>query len=138
HALIVGERLVFDVVRVAEGLDPADELRERIADPRNHHGPALDTAHPVDPLLEGDERQQLLDVVDPGLRDRALDPDTPWPRLQAMGMGRRIALARAELVEVVVAGDVLVGRARLVDRERAGARIERGPRRRPGAGGPRR
>ena len=62
HLGFVGQGDEFDILGIAGGLDPANQFGQWIADPRNHHRPALDAAQPVDPLLH---RRQLEQVVDP-------------------------------------------------------------------------
>ena len=66
----------------------------------------------------------------------ALAGDGPGPRLQGVGVLGGVGLAGAELVEVVVAGDVLEGRLLLVDR--VGRPASRWAGRRTATPGPRR
>ena len=71
-----------------------------------------------------------------GLATSPSQADGPGARLQGVGVLGGIRLARAELVEVVVGGDVLEGRLLLVDG--VGARLHVGQRRRTATPGPRR
>ena len=64
---------------------------------------------PVDALLEGLEVHQILDAVIARLRDHPIDLDRPRRDLHRAGVLGRVALLEAELVEIVVGGDVLVG-----------------------------
>ena len=62
---------------------------------------------------------RLLDAEAARLADQALDAHGPGLGLHALRVARRIGLVGAELVEVVVAGDIGVGVKRL-QRDRAG------------------
>jgi len=95
------------------GLYARYEVPQREAVPRNDHGPALDAAVPVRPLFDGLSLEDVVQVVVTRLGDFAGDLDLPGARLEAPGVLRRILLAGAELVVVVVVGDALV-RGRLV------------------------
>jgi hypothetical protein len=62
----------------------------------------------IDPLNRGESLEQLVEVVGCGLRDFAHHLDLPGSSLEAAGVGLGVALVGAELVVVVVAGDVFV------------------------------
>jgi hypothetical protein len=61
----------------------------------------------VDALFEGGHFHDVGEVENLGLGDRALDGDGPGRGLQAAGAFGGIVFARAEFVEIVVAGDIL-------------------------------
>ena len=117
HLLLVGQGGEFDVLGAAGRLDALDQLGQRQANPRNDHRPAFDTAHAVDALFKRREFEQFVDVVDPGVLDQAFDRHRPRPGNQRSGASRRVGLVGAELVVVVVRGDVLVRRHLFVEHE---------------------
>ena len=104
--VVVGEEL--DVLGAGQRVALLDELRERVADPGNDHAPGLDAAMAVDAVFERAQLEQVVDVEGERLGDFALDLDGPGARGQAAGVLRGVALVHAELVEVVVVGDVVV------------------------------
>ena len=108
HGFGVGQRHEFDEFRVAQGFDLLDQLRHRVSNPRDHHGPTLDAAQAINPLFLCAELLQVLDGEFPWLLDQALDIHCPRRGLQRMGIFRRVAFVGAELVKVVVGGGVLV------------------------------
>src|SRR5438309_6114858 len=114
HLLRVEERREGDVPGTRRRLDPAEEIAEREAEPRNDHRPGLDAAHAVDALLEREPAEQLVHVDDLRFLYLTVDAHRPGAGPQRAGQLRRVALVGAELVEVVVGGDVAVRRARLV------------------------
>ncbi|ABA48737.1 hypothetical protein BURPS1710b_3740 [Burkholderia pseudomallei 1710b] len=117
HLRRVRERDELHVLRVGGRLDALDELRQRKADPRNHHRPAFDAAQPVHALLERRELQQRVDVVHLRVPDFSFDRHAPRMRPQRAGTARGIALVGAEFVEVVIGRDVLERRHLLRDDE---------------------
>ncbi|NRP51540.1 hypothetical protein XMM354_003339 [Aliiroseovarius sp. xm-m-354] len=76
--------------------------------PRHHHRPRLDTAQTVDALFNGHRLHDVLKSVVAGLVDHACDGHRPRGSRQRSGVFRRVAFVRAELVIVVVFGDVFV------------------------------
>ena len=112
-------RLEGDILRAAQGLDALDEIRQREPDPGDDHRPALDAAHAVDALLEGRGLDEILDRELARLSDHPVDLHRPGRGLEGLGLCGRIVLAGAELVIIVVAGDVLPARLLLVRGERA-------------------
>ncbi|EAU65733.1 conserved hypothetical protein [Stigmatella aurantiaca DW4/3-1] len=102
------------VLRTARGLHALDQLPQRDAQPGDDHGPGLHAAHPVDALLRREPGEELVDVHRLRLVHLAVHDDGPGPRLERMGVLDRIPLVEPELIEVVVGGDVVVGRLRLV------------------------
>ena len=131
-----GER---DIGGLALRLGALEHGAERNAHPRDHHRPRFDAPQPVDALLQLDRLDQVLELIGRRLAAQAVDLHRPRRRLHAAGVPRRIVLAGAELVEVVVAGDVLEAVQLLVGRHHA--RLDVGERRlaaapsRAGAGG---
>ena len=110
HLLLIGKREELHKLRLGQRIALLDELREGVAVPGNHHAPCLDTAEAVDALLHRFELHQRVDVKGLLLLHQSGHLHGPWPRVHGAGIPRRIALVRAELVEIVVVRDVLVGR----------------------------
>ena len=139
HLLGVEQRGERHVLRARRRLDPTQQVTEREAEPRDDHRPCLDASHAIDALFEREPSQQRVDVDDLRPAHLTFDGDRPRARSQRAGPFGRVALLGAELVEVVVRGDVAERRLRLVgpvgstasDRERrlAGAGHDLGGRR---------
>jgi hypothetical protein len=108
HGLGVGQRHELDELGVALRLDLLDQFGQRVADPWNHHRPALDAAQAVDALFLRAELQQVFDAVLARLLDQPFDFHRPGPRLQRAGVLGGVGLVGAELVVVVVGRRVLV------------------------------
>ena len=104
----------FDVFRRRRRLQLVDQLTQGKALPRNHHGPGLYATETIDPFLGGDAPEQVIQVIVARFVDRTIDPHRPraWP--QGVSVLRRVALTGPEFVEVVVLGDVIVGRQLVV------------------------
>ena len=109
HALGIQQSLEGDILRVAERLDHIEQFGQRKTHPRNHHGPRLDAAHPVNPLLRRTDFQQIVQVEDPGLSHQALDRHLPAFGVKLRCRRRNSFLVGRELVEIVVMRDVLKG-----------------------------
>ena len=124
HGFGIGLGHEFDEFGVAGGLDFADQFHQRIAHPRDHHGPAFHAAHAVNPLFHGTEFEQVFQGVFARPLDQTLDLDRPGAGLQGVRMPRRIGFVVAKFVKVVVAAGVFVGRD-FVDRHRARHRRRR-------------
>ena len=86
-----------------------NNLAQRHADPRDHHGPSFDAAKPVDPFFQAVRRNQVVNIVDAGVFHRAFDRNGPGPWLEIARILGRIFLAGAEFVEIVVGGDAFEG-----------------------------
>ena len=114
HFLGAEDRFEGHEVRARAGSQSRDHLAQRHADPRDHHGPALDAAQAVDALDQTVRRDQVVNVVDAGVLHRAFDRNGPRPGLEIAGILGRVLLVGAELVEVVVGGDAFEGRQLLV------------------------
>ena len=119
HLPRIHQRLELDVLRLGRGLEPLQEIAERIADPRHDDRPPLDAAKAVDALLERRPLHDVFDVVGARLAALPIDHHAPRPRLEGVGVLPRVGLVEAELVEIVVGGDVLVGVDLFVGAERA-------------------
>ena len=91
-----------------------DQILEREALPRDHHAPGLDTAVPVDPLLEFVRLDQVVELVAARLVNLPFDLHRPGTGSEVLGIRRRVIFARPELVEIVVAGNRLIGRERII------------------------
>src|SRR2546425_731410 len=79
-------------------------LRE--AEPGHDHRPRLDASHAIDPLLQRGPLDELVDIDHLRPVHLTLDSYRPRPRPERARVRGRVALVRAELVEVVVGGDV--------------------------------
>jgi hypothetical protein len=104
-AVEIAEEL--DVFGVRERVALLDEFGERVADPGNDHAPALDAAEAVGAVFERVQLEQGVDVEGLGGLTRPVT-------LTVQGrVGRHacvlggVGFVGAELVEVVVVGDVL-------------------------------
>src|SRR5690606_4931268 len=111
-----------DVLRLRGRRELPEYIAQRHAQPWDHHRPAFHAAQAVDALGRRDAVQQVVERQRAGALAFARDLDVPGRGAQGLRRPRRIRLAGAELVEVVVAGDVLVAGERLVGGE-AGARL---------------
>lgn len=96
-------------------------------DPRNHHGPRLNAAHPVNPLLRRRDFQEVVERENFRLVDQAFDRNRPAVGLEVRRLHRDLLLVRGELVEIVVMRDVperglrlVHGEARIIVRCRKG------------------
>src|SRR6185436_20636292 len=79
-----------------------------------------DAAEAINALLERVRLDELVDVVVARLGDVAVDLDLPGPRVELLGVVlRTVTCARGELVEVVVARNVLVQARSLGGTQRA-------------------
>ena len=111
HLRRAEERFEGHILRLRLHPHPVQKVRKRKADPGHDHRPGLDTAETVDAFLK---RYALEDVVQPVIPrpvDQPVDLDAPGIGGQRTGIFRRVALAKAELVEIVIAGDVFqIGR----------------------------
>ena len=106
HVVALHDGHELDVLRIGGRLNLFEQGGKRIAHPGNDHGPAFDTAQPVDPLFHGRELEQFFDIEGARLADLAFDAHRPGARLQLARMGRRVALVQAEFIVVVVGRDI--------------------------------
>ena len=89
------------------------------ADPGDYDGPRFDAAMPVDALFERRHFHDFGQVENLVLRHRTLDRDAPRRSLQVAGILGRLVFTGAELIVIVVAGDVLERRGLFIGAERA-------------------
>ena len=75
HLFGVQQRLEGNELGVRFDPDPVDDIAQGNADPGNDHGPGLDAAQPVDPLLQLVGTDQVLEIIDPGIVHGAFDGD---------------------------------------------------------------
>src|SRR5260370_39883407 len=73
---------------------------------------------PVNPLLKRRQFPDLVQIELAWLCHRAFDRDTPWRGPQRLGVFGRLLFTRAELIVVVVTGDIFERRLRLSSAER--------------------
>ena len=123
HLPGVIQRFEGDVLRLRRRLEPLDDFGKRDADPGNDHRPGLDTAHAVDALLEIEWLDKVVEVERAGLLYVPVNRDRPGACFEVLCVAKRIVLAGAELVIVVVGRDVLVTIGLLGRAERALAHI---------------
>ena len=86
---------------------PIDDAGQRDADPGDHHRPPFDAPEAVDPFLQLNRFDQILEMVVSWLVAQTVDLDLPWTRLQRAAKSLGIVLARPELEEIVVTGDLI-------------------------------
>ena len=103
-----------DVFGRTERLHLRQQACEWKSDPRNDHRPCFDAAHPIDALFKRHPGNQVLNVEFLRLLDEAVDGELPGQRLVIAGIGGRVALVRAELVEIIVGRDGILRRQLLV------------------------
>src|ERR1700753_887240 len=77
HLLTVIQTLERNVLRLRSGVCYLDESGQRKANPRHHHGPALDTPMAVDPLFKWGDFQNCIEIKHSGTLDRSLDGHRP-------------------------------------------------------------
>lgn len=68
------------------GLEPLDQRGEREPEPRNHHRPGLDAAHPMDSFFEPEPADQRV-YVEGALLDLAFYFEHPGSRPQQVATG---------------------------------------------------
>ncbi|MNH26802.1 hypothetical protein D3C79_868760 [compost metagenome] len=104
--LWIFQRLEAHIARPGSRLDPLEYLRQREPQPRDDHRPRLYTTQPIDPLFELIRFDEVFQRIAPGLAHLTIHHDRPRFGLQAVAIGRRVALVRPELIEVVVMGSI--------------------------------
>ena len=114
HLRRIAEGDEGDVLRLRRRLETLEHRCQRHAEPRDHHRPAFDAAQAIHALLGRQALEQIAEFEVAGLRAFAADEHAPRFGAQRLARLRRIGLAAAELVEVVVGGHVLVTREFLV------------------------
>ncbi len=81
---------------------------EGIADPGNDDGPGLYAAVAIDALFERGELEDFVHGIFAGMLDFAFDGNAPGRSAEIAGVAGGIFLACAELVEIIVVGDVII------------------------------
>src|ERR1039457_3990000 len=109
HLLAVEKGLERHIFRLRRGLHLVEQRAQRISHPRHHNRPGFHAAMPVHPLLQRRQRQDLFHSELARLVAQAFHADRPGRGLEVLGVLRGVAFIRAELVVVVVRGDVLIG-----------------------------
>ncbi|MND75384.1 hypothetical protein D3C80_669990 [compost metagenome] len=102
-----------------------EQRREGKADPGNDHRPGFHATQSVDSFLKLVRLHEVLQRIPPWLAHLPVHDHRPRLSLQRAGIGGRITLVGAELVEVVVVGRILERRDRLIldaDRPPLGSR----------------
>ena len=97
----------FNILGIARGLGPINQRLQWQPHPRNHHRPAFHTAHAVNTLLQRCQLHQLLNTNGFALLHRAFNFDRPRRRFEQHGLTRRVFLAGAKLVIIVITGHIL-------------------------------
>ena len=92
----------------AQGFNFFDQLRHGVTHPRNHHGPALNAAQPVNTLFLGAELEQVFKRVAFGLLDQAFNGHAPRLGDQGVGIFGRVRFVGTKFVEIVVGSRVFV------------------------------
>ncbi|MNE15435.1 hypothetical protein D3C80_1083440 [compost metagenome] len=114
HMLRILQRFETHITRTGSRLDLLEHLSQREPQPRNDHRPRLYAAQPIDPLLKLIRFDKVFQRIAPRFTHLAIDNNRPRFGLQAVAIGRRVALVGPELVEVVVVSGILERRDRLV------------------------
>ncbi len=96
------DRRESDVFRRSQRLAALEQSGEREAGPGDHHRPGFDAAHAVDAFFQRLALEDVFEREVSGFFGQAGDFHAPRSWLESAGMGSRIALAGAELVEIVV------------------------------------
>lgn len=124
HDFLINGREELDVLGAGEGLAKVDELGERVAVPRDDHGPGFDATMTVDAGLERAVVEEVVDVDGLGLFNHACDLDGPRAGVKFASVARGVGLFRAVLVKIVVGAGFGEGRLGLVDGVAAGNGLE--------------
>ncbi|MNH18427.1 hypothetical protein D3C79_781280 [compost metagenome] len=95
------------IARLRGWLDLLEHLRQRESQPRNDHRPRLYATQPIDALLKLIRFDKVFQRIAPRFTHLAIDNNRPRFSLQAVTIGRRVALVGPELIEVVVVGSIL-------------------------------
>ena len=120
HLSRVEQRRELDELCARRGLGALEHIGEREAPPRNDHRPRLHAAMPVDAIFDRRPLDEILELIVTGLVHESIDLHRPGFRAKRLGVRRGVGLARAKLVEVVVARDVLPRRGLVVLLEAVG------------------
>ncbi len=126
HLMLIEEGGELDIFGRGKGLAEVDELGERVAVPGDDHGPGLHAAVAIDAGLDGAVGEKVVDADGAGLLDHAGDVDGPGAGAEGSGVDLGLGFVGAELVEVVVAGGLGLGRLGVGDGVFAGNGLERG------------
>src|SRR4029079_8286716 len=121
HLLRVIEGRELHKLGTRRRLAPSDEVRERKPNPRHNHRPRFDAPQAINPLLEHNPLENILEVPHARLVALALYRHGPWFCRQAFRKPRGRTLIGAVLVEVVVRGDLLPSISCLHGAQRTGA-----------------
>ena len=106
HGLWVGLCDELDKFGAWQGLDTANQIRQGITNPRDHHRPAFDAAQAVNALLHGAPLHHIFEVKTGWLFNQTFDLNRPRCRFQGVGCARGVGLVHAKLVKVVVRGGI--------------------------------
>nr|ADI18334.1 hypothetical protein [uncultured Rhodobacterales bacterium HF4000_03E16] len=120
HLVRAIERLEGHVFRARLHPGQVQQVGQLEAVPGHHHRPGLDAAKAIDALFDGHPGHDVLEGKLAGIVDHAIDFHAPRIGGERMGIARRVILAGAEFVEVVVGGDVVpfIGLERILLRHR--------------------
>jgi len=116
HLLRVVKALKGHVFCFGGGFDELENGIERVADPGDHDGPAFDAAMAIDALFERGQLENFVQREFAGSFDFAFDRNSPRGGPEILRIFGGISLLAAELVEVVVVGDIVFGADFFVDR----------------------
>ncbi len=109
HLLWGVERLKRHIFCVAGGLHQFEKLVQRKADPRHHHRPGFDAAHPVDTLLQRKASGQIVMIESDRFSHLTVDLQRPGIGFHAARVSGGIGFVEAKLIEVVVARNLILG-----------------------------
>src|SRR5690606_39350441 len=114
-------------------LEALDEVGQGEAYPWNNHRPTLDTAQTINPLLKIMRLEDILQRIHARLGDLTFNGDRPGIDLHVAGVGLGISLVGAELIKIVIRGDVAIGGNRSICHKRTtfGSGLDQGALRLP-------
>src|SRR5260370_28527132 len=115
HLFRIIEALERDVLGVRSRVRQLNQCAQWKTDPRYDYRPGFHTAMTVDTLFERSDLEQRVEIEHPRLGDRAFNGDGPRDRPEVLRIASRVALARPELVKILVLGYFL-NRGRLRSR----------------------
>ena len=78
HGLRIGLRDKLNILGIGQGLHALDQIGQRVAYPRNHHGPSLHAAHAVNALLHGAPFHDIFQIETGGFFHQAFNFNGPW------------------------------------------------------------
>src|SRR5215213_2570618 len=104
HPVRIEQSLKRHIARRGRWLNLLEQFMQRKSDPRDHHGPTLDTSETINSLFER-KLQQLIKIKNLRFIDKPVHRHRPRPRNKAFRSISNATLRRIELVKVVIVGN---------------------------------